>query len=196
MSLAAGLLLGCATEQPYVWASSGTLPASSGNGSLAATAETLVHPRDTLLLFVRNQAAFSGEFAVREDGAFLLPGVGDVPAAGLTTEQIRADVAGRLKDMLVAPQVSIAIMKRAPVRVSVVGEVKTPGVYELGRDRSLLAALAAAGWLTDFAGRDRIFVVRREAPSPRLRFRASELTSPSPAVAAFSLRDGDVVSAE
>jgi polysaccharide export outer membrane protein len=193
-ALAAAPLLGaCATEQPYVWAAEGGTPAMS----LSTTEpEGTVHARDTLLIFVRNQAALSGEFAVREDGAFLVAGVGDVPAAGLSTEQIKADLAFKLKDMLVSPQVSVAILKRAPVRVNVVGEVKTPGIYELGRDRSLLAALAAAGWVTDFAGRDRIFVVRREAPSPRLRFRVRELTSPTPSVAAFSLRDGDVVSVE
>jgi protein involved in polysaccharide export with SLBB domain len=87
-------------------------------------------------------------------------------------------------------------MKPAPVRVNVVGEVKTPGVYELGRDRSLLAALAAAGWVTDFASHDRIFVAKREAPLPRVRFRVRELTSPGPSVAAFRLSDGDVVSVE
>jgi len=183
----------CAAEQPYVWAAAGGTPAMS---LTSPEADGTVHARDTLLLFVRNQTALSGEFAVREDGAFLLPGVGDVPAAGLSTDQIKADLAFKLKDMLVSPQVSVAILKRAPVRVNVVGEVKTPGIYELGRDRSLLAALAAAGWVTDFAGSDRVFVVRREAPSPRLRFRVRELTSPTPSVAAFSLRDGDVVSVE
>jgi hypothetical protein len=40
-------------------------------------------------------------------------------------------------------------------RVSVVGEVKTRSPATV----ALAAALAAAGWLTEFADRDRIFVV-------------------------------------
>jgi hypothetical protein len=57
------------------------------------------------------------------------------------------------------------------------------------------AALAAAGWLTEYADRDRIFVVRHEGDM-RVRFRAREVTSPDPAVARFRLSDGDVVVAE
>jgi len=131
---------GCASEQPYIWGTQApAVAAASGN----VDARGLVQPRDTLLIYVKSQPAFSGEFPVREDGALLVPGLGDVPAAGLSTEQIRATLLERFKDVLVSPQVSVALMKAAPVRVNVVGEVKTPGIYELGRDRSLLTALAA-----------------------------------------------------
>ena len=188
-----GLGSGCASEQPYLWGTQAPLVGAAGGASEAGG---LINARDTLLIYVKSQPAFSGEFPVREDGALLVPGIGDVRAAGLTTEQIKAGLLERFKDVLVSPQVSVALMKPAPVRVNVVGEVKTPGIYELGRDRSLLTALAAAGWITDFASHDRIFVVKREAPSPRLRFRVRELTSPSPTVAAFRLGDGDVVSVE
>ena len=66
---------------------------------------------------------------------------------------------------------------------------------ELNRDRSVAAALAAAGWITEYADRERIFVVRHEGGT-RIRFRAREITSPDPAVARFRLSDGDVVVAE
>jgi polysaccharide export outer membrane protein len=81
--------------------------------------------------------------------------------------------------------------------VNVVGEVKTPGVYELARDRTVMAALAAAGWLTDFASKDRIFVIRTGGEQEqRIRFRARELTAPDPHSSTFRLRDGDVVVVE
>jgi polysaccharide biosynthesis/export protein len=95
----------------------------------------------------------------------------------------------------VRPIVSVSISHVAPIRVNVIGEVKTPATYELVRDRSVTAALAAAGWLTEFADRDRIFVVRREG-SLRVRFRAQEITTSNPAVSRFRLSDGDVVVVE
>ena len=95
---------------------------------------------------------------------------------------------------MVTPEVSVSITKLAAIRVNVVGEVKTPGSYELTRGRGLIPALAAAGWLTEFADRDRIFVLRSEpGGSQRIRFRARELTAAEPHASGFRLQDGDVV---
>jgi protein involved in polysaccharide export with SLBB domain len=80
--------------------------------------------------------------------------------------------------------------------VSVIGELKAPGSYELSRDRSVAAALAAAGWLGDFAGKDRIYVLRRGPKDLSVRFRVADITNPGPSTARFRLRDGDVVVVE
>ena len=109
-----------------------------------------------------------------------------------------------LRGIIVDPDLNVTILKTAPVRIDVVGEVKTPGNYELTRDRGVVTALAAAGWLTDFARRDRVFVVRRGLRTPtepaeteqRIRFSAEDLTTAEPHAARFRLRDGDVVVVE
>jgi polysaccharide export outer membrane protein len=156
----------------------------------------LIQPRDTIFVQVRDQPSMTGEFLVREDGAYLQPTVGNVVVAGRSPNEAAAELQRRLDNVVVKPQVSVVISRPAPVRVKVVGEVKTPGAYELGRDFSVTAALAAAGWLTDFASRDRIFVVRSHDNPPRIRFRASELVAPEPSSAQFRLSDGDVVVVE
>lgn len=182
--LAAIVLGGCA-ERPFVWVSD--FP------SKEAAAGT-IGPRDTLLVVVRNQASLSGEFVVRDDGAYLQPTIGNLSVAGKAPGAVAAELAVRLKDMIVNPDVSVEILKTAPIHVDVVGEVKMPGAYDLTRDRGVIAALAAAGWLTDFARSDRIFVVR--GSDQRIRFQASALTSAEPRAAAFRLHDGDVVVVE
>jgi polysaccharide biosynthesis/export protein len=79
----------------------------------------------------------------------------------------------------------------------VVGEVKTPGSYELTRGHGVIAALAAGGWLNEFANGDRIFVISSEGGAPRrIRFRVRELTAAEPHATAFRLKDGDIVVAE
>ena len=106
------------------------------------------------------------------------------------------ELEGLLKQIIVNPQVMVSILKVGTVRVNVVGEVKTPGAYELSRGRGVLPALAAAGWLNEFARRDHIFVLRGAAPQTRVRFRTRELTSAEPHAARFLLEDGDVVVVE
>jgi polysaccharide export outer membrane protein len=180
---------GCATanEKGTVWVSD--LP------STETPAEPVIHPRDTIAVIVKDQPAVSGEFVVREEGAFLLPTVGEVSVGGKTLSQVNAELRARLAPMFVNPSVTVSITQSAPIRVNVVGEVKTPASVELTRDRSVAAALAAAGWLTEFADRDRIYVVRRDLDR-RVRFRARDITAPDPAVARFRLSDGDVVVVE
>jgi len=181
------LPLGCAHEERFIWAAD--LPLRD------LTAEATVHPRDSILVEVAKQPTLSGEFAVRDDGHYTQPMVGSVRVAGLTERQIATQVAVALKDVVIAPVVSVWITKTSPIHVSVVGEVKTPGVYEMIRDRNLLTVLAQAGWLTEFAHNDRIFVVRAGA-NERTRFRVREVTTAEPFVVQFPLVDADTVVVE
>jgi protein involved in polysaccharide export with SLBB domain len=177
---------GCA-ETPFVWV--GNLPPPDPNR------EAAIHSRDAIVVAVRDQPALSGEFVVREDGGIFLPTVGEVAVDGRLAADVTEELRGRLTTLIVKPDVKVSVSRVAPIRINVLGEVKTPATYELNRDRTLAAALAAAGWLTEFANRDRIFVVRHTGEG-RVRFRATDITSPTPAVTRFHLGDGDVVVVE
>jgi polysaccharide export outer membrane protein len=48
------------------------------------------------------------------------------------------------------------------MKVAVVGSVKTPGRYELKSAATVLELIALAQGFTDFAARDRIFILRQE----------------------------------
>jgi polysaccharide export outer membrane protein len=191
-TLALSSAIGCA-ESPYVWV---------GNMPIAAEQPAPIGPRDTILVLVRNQPSLSGEFVVRDDGGYMHPTIGNVGAAGKQPDALAAELKVSLRPIVVDPEVTVAILKTASLRVDVIGEVKTPGPYELSRDRGVVGALAAAGWLTEFARRDRVFVVRRSPggapsePAHRIRFRADELTVPGSNAARFRLRDGDLVVVE
>lgn len=179
---------GCAGHQPpYVWVQD--LTAASGS-------DPVIQPRDTIVVEVAEQPTMSGEFNVREDGHYLQPMAGSIRVAGLTPIQAGSVVAASLKRMVVDPRVSVFLLKPAPIRVSVVGEVKAPGSYEMTRERGVTAALAAAGWVSDFAHADRIYVLRGDDQQPRVRFRLKDLTAPEPHSAQFRLRDGDVILVE
>lgn len=178
---------GCAHDGRYVWAEDMPLRDPA--------AQPMINPRDTILVEVDKQPTLSGEFVVRDDGHYTQPMVGSIEVAGQTPGQVAVTVANRLRAVVVSPAVSVWVTKVHPVRVSVVGEVKTPGAFELTRDRSLMAVLAQAGWLTEFAHDDRIFVLR-SGGSDRIRFRLRDITDAEPHVAQFQLSDADVVVVE
>jgi polysaccharide biosynthesis/export protein len=183
---------GCPPQKPFAWVNDLPLPAQ---------ADRLVEPRDVLFVDVRNQKEMSGEFTVRDDGSYHQPSVGSIRVVGMTTQQVATTVQRALQGVVVEPQVTVAISRPAPVKVNVVGQVKSPGTFELTRDRTVTAALAAAGWLNEFAGDDDVYVLRPQSRDAdprmgRIRFRVRELTGGDPHSLRFQLRDGDVVVVE
>jgi polysaccharide export outer membrane protein len=176
---------GCGHPGAFIWVAD--LPSKTDG-------EPVIQPRDTILVEVQKQPALSGEFVIRDDGHFLQPVIGSIRVADLTPRQAAIKISVLLKDVVVNPVVSVWVTKVPPIRVSVVGEVRNVGTYELGRNRNLLTALAAAGWVTDFASKDGIFVIR--ADNSRIRFRLHDIKTSAPATAAFRLNDADVIVVE
>jgi polysaccharide export outer membrane protein len=182
------LLAGCGSVSgPYTWVT--RLSAEE------TPEEAAIQPRDTILVEVRNQKELSGEFLVREDGNYTQPMVGSVRVAGVTPTAAAQMLNGLLRGIVVDPRVAVWISRPAPIRVNVVGEVRTPGTYELNRDRTVLGALSAAGWINEYAKHDSIFVVRATDKS-RVRFSLSDVVAPEGPSTRFRLRDGDAVIAE
>jgi len=181
---------GCAGAGQYVWAKD--LPPSTTSAH-----EYLIGAGDLISIRVVNQDSMSTHARVRTDGRIALPLLGDVEVRGKTPSSLRAELEARLKEYIVAPSVTVNVEEVAPVMVSVLGEVAHPGVVKLDPNASVAEALAGAGGLTDYANRDRIFVVRRENKAPlRVRFTFDGLEGSDAAAVGFGLRRGDVVVVE
>jgi polysaccharide export outer membrane protein len=183
------LFAGCAQPQPFVWASRLGKPEDQA-------AVYRLGPGDEIYVLVADQQALSGTFTIGPDGGYVQPVVGSIPIVGLTTKEAAQQLTARLAGILVRPQVTISVTKRRPVRISVIGEVQKPGRFDLQYDEGILAALASAGGLTEFADGDSIYVVRREPHLLRIRFRLRDLAGPEAISARFRLNDSDVVVVE
>jgi polysaccharide export outer membrane protein len=177
---------GCANLGQYVWADS--LPEAPTH----APAEYQLAPGDAIFVRVFNQDGLSGRVRIRPDGRVTLPFVNDVPAAGHSTQDLAKSIQTKLRDFINQPVVTVSLDEPAPMQVSVLGEVVRPGVYPQERGQGLLRALAAAGGLTEFAHRDRIFLVR-STPAGRIRFSLDQLATPGTRSATFRLQPDDVV---
>jgi polysaccharide export outer membrane protein len=165
----------------------------------AADPEYRIMPGDVLGVRILNQDSMSnGHVRVRDDGKISLALVQDVEAAGLTPSELGQRLQTMMKAYVLSPSVTVTVEESRPLQVSVLGQVARPGQYEVARGSGLLAAIAAAGGLTEFANRDGLFVLRDEGgankPPIRIRFRYGDLTRAE--APTFRLRSGDVVVAE
>jgi polysaccharide export outer membrane protein len=117
-----------------------------------------------------------------------------VKVVGLTPSDAAKAVEGALKGKVTAP-VSVTVVESRADTVAVLGEVADPGRYTIKTGDTVLDALAQAGGLTQYARRDRIFVLRRREQS-RIRFTYEKLSGTSPRAIAFQLEDGDIIVVE
>ena len=174
----------------------GVIPAPSA-GPVAAPGDYRIGPQDLLKVEVFGVEAMNRSVRVNSSGQIALPLIGLVSAAGLTGEQLAAEIAARLaQDYLQNPQVTIFIEEFTSQRVTVVGAVKSPGVYPLKGKTTLLQVVAGAGGPTSVALRDSILVLRSQQDGTRkmLQFDLDAITSgkaPDPEV-----RGEDVVQIE
>lgn len=182
---------GCKPRHPYVWANDvpqaevpvGTLPLRPGD-SISVTVPRMEELRA------------AAPFEVGADGAIILPLVGPFEGEGLTPEAAARKLNARLNGIVVNPDARVSVVNpRLPV-VIVVGEVTEPGRFDVAHGEGILAALALAGGLTEFADPLGIYVVRKYPKRERIRFRYADLTGGVERSAGFELRDGDVIVVE
>ncbi|PYO17180.1 MAG: sugar ABC transporter substrate-binding protein, partial [Candidatus Rokuibacteriota bacterium] len=134
---------------------------SKGHSGVAGVdGDYKIGPEDVLDIAVWNNTAISRTVPVRPDGKISLPLLNDVQAAGLTPMQLRDVLTKKLVEYVPAPEVSVIVREVHSFKVSVIGEIKTPGRYELKSRATVLDVLAQAGPFSDFASRARIFVLR------------------------------------
>jgi polysaccharide export outer membrane protein len=122
----------------------------------------VIGPEDVLDIAVWDSPELTRTVPVRPDGKISLPLVNDVPAAGSTPMQLRETLTQALTAYLPRPAVSVLVHEIHSIKVAVIGQVKTPGRYELKDRATVLDVLAMAGGLTEYAARGRIVVLRQE----------------------------------
>lgn len=113
-------------------------------------------------------AGGAGGLHVDGKGVVILPYLGTVKLAGMTTSEASEYLETQLKQdgILVNPQVSVQIMSSPTQVITVLGEVKKPEpVPVFGAQLRLLDVIAACGGFTPFASHT-VIVHRRGDPQP------------------------------
>ncbi|MDP2044232.1 MAG: polysaccharide biosynthesis/export family protein, partial [Candidatus Omnitrophota bacterium] len=102
------------------------------------------------------------EVIVRPDGKISFPLIGDIRAEGITLTQLDNDITEKLKTYVKAPEVSIMIRRfgEQTNRVSILGEITSPGVYRFSSPPSVAEVVASAGGYTKYSVINSIMVIR------------------------------------
>ena len=130
----------------------------------------LIGEGDVLAVRVWKNQELSVEVPVRPDGMISVPLVNDVKAAGLTTDQLKTEIATKLNEFITAPDVTVVVLRTDSKRVWVLGEVQRPGPVPLASQLYVLDALSAAGGFSPFADDNDIRIIRRGANGQELEF--------------------------
>lgn len=156
---------------------------------LRAQTDYLVGAQDVLTITVFGEPELSGKYTVEQDGTFTYPQIGRLKAGGLTLRDLEADLKKKLADgYLKNPQVAVAIETYRSQRILVMGEVKSPGEYQLNGEMTLLAALLRAGSTSPTAGHE-VLVVRAPKRTASSTTPGSPTESRDPEILRIDLAD-------
>lgn len=118
---------------------------------------------DVLEISVWGDESLARKVLVRPDGKISFPLVGDMQAAGVSVEDLRAELEARIGEYIHGAPVTVMLIEARSPKVSVVGKVQKPGVFPMDGPVSVLQALAMAGGMTPYASTGSVRVVRTDA---------------------------------
>jgi polysaccharide export outer membrane protein len=155
---------------PVVSAAQKTAQATptTANGSPRVPAGAVLPPGyvigadDILLVVFWRDKDMSTEVVVRPDGKISVPLINDVHAAGLTPEQLRAQLTEAAGKLIEEPTITVVVKTINSRKVFVTGQVGKPGPYPLSAPTTVLQLLATAGGVLEYADSKEIRIMRTE----------------------------------
>jgi polysaccharide export outer membrane protein len=145
-----------------------TLLKKQAQAEVPADSETyVIGSEDVLYIHVWKEDHLSRTVPVRRDGIISLPLIDEIKAEGLTPLQLKEKLAGRFKEFIENPNITVMVMEANSFKVYITGQVRNPGVYRLRTETSLLQMISLAGGFTDWANQKKILIIRKEAGKER-----------------------------
>jgi polysaccharide export outer membrane protein len=126
---------------------------------------------DQLNIRIYDQPQLSGSFTIDDSGMIAMPLLGLVKAAGGSTDDLSAAIAGALKskNLILAPSVAVEVSQYRPFYI--LGEVTSPGQYPYRPGMTVLTAISIAGGFTYRAVQDYVGITRDTGSGP-VQYRA------------------------
>lgn len=166
----------------------------SANAQQLGGVEYQIGPEDVLHISVWKEPDLDREVLVRPDGGISFPLVGDIQVSGRTPLEVQNEIKSRLDRFIPDAEVTVSVNKISGYTIFVVGEVKAPGQFTLGRYVDVMQALTLAGSLTPYAKSDSIKILRRVAGKETVfRFDYGDIQRGRDLKQNIILQSGDVV---
>jgi polysaccharide export outer membrane protein len=121
----------------------------------------VLRPGDGLKIAVWGEKDLNGEYLIDARGLVQIPGLGDIVVAGLTPMEVKARLSEQLvRRGIVTPEISV----QPVIRVSVLGEVRSPGLLSVEPGTNLIHLITLAGGPTERANMKAVRVIRAGRP--------------------------------
>jgi polysaccharide export outer membrane protein len=129
-------------------------PIAAPTGSIGGLTDRPITPGETIHVNVFDASDFSIITRVSESGDIAYPMLGVVHLGGLTSASASELIAKELKDrnLMLEPRVTVTV-DSATTGITILGEVRAPGIYPMPGKHLLSDLLAMAGGLTPNTGR-------------------------------------------
>jgi polysaccharide export outer membrane protein len=158
----------CAVLSVPLVAQSTTQPQSANTSSSKAVAsptlpkDYVIGVEDILNVVFWRDKELSAEAVVRPDGKISLPMLNDVPAAGMTPEQLAGVIQKAATKFVRDPTPTVIVKEIHSRKVYVIGEVVKPGTFPLASEMNVMQIIAEAGGFTENANKSDVAIVRTE----------------------------------
>ena len=153
----------------------------SSSGGFASGAAGPIGAGDLVEMSVFDTPELSGKLRVSNTGDITLPLVGSLHVAGLKADDMQDLIRQKFIDggFLTDPQVTVFVAEYATQGVSVLGEIKAPGIYPAFGAHNLVDYISLAGGLTPLAGTT-ITITRVGHPDDPEHVKISASAAPKP----------------
>ena len=155
------LINGCASTGKKPKATEGTVsPLSEEIPTEIKVNEFILGPGDKIEIIVYRHDDLKRTVQIDTSGKITYPLVGDIQAGGLSIFQVRDRIRDGLLKYIIDPQVSIGVTTVQSQKVVVLGEVNSPGLFNLDSPLTSLEAISKAGGFTVGAKKKNVLLIR------------------------------------
>lgn len=122
----------------------------------------ILGPGDILFLDIFDFPKYKGEYPIFNDGTAQMPFIGNVTLANLSLIQATEKLTNLYSKELLRPELFLTVKNTRPLKVSVVGEVNSPGIYSFKEtNKTVVDAIQRAGGITTFSNLKEIILIRK-----------------------------------
>lgn len=123
--------------------------------------ERLIKPGDAIDILMAENEALSRTVMVKPDGTIDYPALQGMPVDGISLQRFQEILIAQLSRYLAStPLVFVKFSESYPIKVTVLGQVALPGMYQIANTVTLQGAIGAAGGLIAGAQLSKIKLIR------------------------------------
>jgi protein involved in polysaccharide export with SLBB domain len=116
----------------------------------------MLYPGDVVRLKIYREPDLSGDYDVNAEGVAVFPKVGSIHVTDITTDSVQHLLVSTYSEYLRDPAIEVTPLRR----VTVLGAVKQPGLYNVDPTMSIADAVAMAGGSTPDGNQKKVDLIR------------------------------------